>query len=133
MASELRVNTLKDASGNNSIATSFVAGGSAKHWIVYNVSQSVTDSLNNSSITDVGPGNHRFNFTSNFSTAAGYTAGGVMAHSGDNDEYTYTIQPKSSPDIATSSLEVVTLYVNNAAEGIQDYTYNCSASHGDLA
>ena len=30
MASELRVNTLKDASGNNSIATSFVANGSAK-------------------------------------------------------------------------------------------------------
>ena len=30
MASELRVNTLKDASGNNSIATSFVAGGSAR-------------------------------------------------------------------------------------------------------
>ena len=33
MASELRVNTLKDANGNNSIATSFVAGGSAKVWI----------------------------------------------------------------------------------------------------
>ena len=32
MASELRVNTLKDAAGNNSIATSFVAGGSAGHW-----------------------------------------------------------------------------------------------------
>ena len=33
MASELRVNTLKDASGNNSIATSFVASGSAKAWM----------------------------------------------------------------------------------------------------
>ena len=33
MASELRVNTLKDAAGNNSIATSFVAGGSAKAWV----------------------------------------------------------------------------------------------------
>ena len=30
MASELRVNTLKDASGNNSIATSFVAGAVRK-------------------------------------------------------------------------------------------------------
>ena len=30
MASILRVNTLTDASSNNSIATSFVAGGSAK-------------------------------------------------------------------------------------------------------
>ena len=33
MASELRVNTLKDASGNNSIATSFVANGSVKAWV----------------------------------------------------------------------------------------------------
>ena len=32
MASELRVNTLKDASGNNSVATSTVAQGSAKAW-----------------------------------------------------------------------------------------------------
>ena len=36
MASELRVNTIKDASGNNSIATSFVAGGSAKAWVNLN-------------------------------------------------------------------------------------------------
>ena len=32
MASELRVNTLKDASGNNSIGLSYVAEGSAKTW-----------------------------------------------------------------------------------------------------
>ena len=32
MASELRVNTLKDASGNNSVATSVVIAGSAKAW-----------------------------------------------------------------------------------------------------
>ena len=36
MASELRVNTLKDASGNNSVATSTVAGGSAKGWVNFN-------------------------------------------------------------------------------------------------
>tara|TARA_R100001460_G_scaffold59661_2_gene99531 strand:- start:1144 stop:1536 length:393 start_codon:yes stop_codon:yes gene_type:complete len=33
MASELRVNTLKDASGNNSIAMQYVANGSAKAWV----------------------------------------------------------------------------------------------------
>ena len=33
MASELRVNTLKDASGNNSIATSFVAMVVLKAWM----------------------------------------------------------------------------------------------------
>ena len=133
MASELRVNTLKDAAGNNSIATSFVAGGSAKHWIAYNGSQVVTDSLNNSSITDVGSGNHRFGFTSNLSAAKAYTAGGVMAFDGDNSEYTYSIQPKNSADVTTSSLEVVTIYINRSVEGIQDYGYNCSTSNGDLA
>ena len=48
MASELRVNTLKDASGNNSIATSVVANGSAKAWINFNQTstQAIRDSFN---------------------------------------------------------------------------------------
>ena len=33
MASELRVNTLKDASGNNSVATSIIAEGTVKTWV----------------------------------------------------------------------------------------------------
>ena len=54
MASELRVNTLKDASGNNSIAASFVAGGSAKMWafIEGDGTPTLSDSLNVSSIND---------------------------------------------------------------------------------
>ena len=35
MASELRVNTLKDASGNNSVATSVVFAWCAKAWVNY--------------------------------------------------------------------------------------------------
>jgi hypothetical protein len=131
MTSILNVDTIADKAGTGPVGlTKQIA---AKHYVTYNASQVVSDSFNNSSITDVGSGNHRFNFTNSFSVAAGYTAGGVMAHSGDNDEYTYSIQPKSSPDIATSSLEVVTIFVNRSVEGIQDYTYNCSTSHGDLA
>jgi hypothetical protein len=67
MASELRVNTLKDAAGNNSIATSFVAGGSAKHWARINQVSSNTlgDTFNNSSFTDVLTGNTKFTRTSN--------------------------------------------------------------------
>ena len=65
MASELRVNTLKDASGNNSIATSFVANGSAKAWDNNNTgsggSLTSTDSFNISSRTDVATG--RFSLT----------------------------------------------------------------------
>ncbi len=67
MASELRVNTLKDASGNNSIATSTVAQGSAKAWVNFNGTGTVAirDNLNVGSITDNGTGNYTINFTSN--------------------------------------------------------------------
>ena len=69
MASELRVNTLKDASGNNSIATSFVAGGSAKSWSNINAGASPRDSLNVSSVTDVSTGKYQININNDMSSA----------------------------------------------------------------
>ena len=72
MASELRVNTLKDASGNNSIATSVVANGSAKAWINFNQTstQAIRDSYNISSITDAATGQTSpIAFTNNMSDA----------------------------------------------------------------
>ena len=72
MASELRVNTLKDAAGNNSIATSFVAGGSAKAWVTFNGSASgapVRDSFNVASTDDDGTGLYGVNFTSAMANA----------------------------------------------------------------
>jgi hypothetical protein len=66
MASELRVNTLKDASGNNSIATSFVANGSGKFWVRWTEigTSAIGDSFNAASITDNGTGDTTFAFTS---------------------------------------------------------------------
>ena len=55
MASELRVNTLKDAAGNNSVATSFVAGGSAKAWVNFKDWHNSLDSSNVAS-SDNGTG-----------------------------------------------------------------------------
>jgi len=64
MASELRVNTLKDAAGNNSIATSFVAGGSAKAWVNFNGTTFGNRSgLNVASNTDNGTGDYTTTFT----------------------------------------------------------------------
>lgn len=64
MASELRVNTLKDAAGNNSIATSFVANGSAKAWAKTNAAgTSIEDSNNVSSLTDNGSGDQTITMT----------------------------------------------------------------------
>ena len=66
MASELRVNTLKDASGNNSIATSFVAGGSAKVHVLSNAGAAASASLNVSGMTDNGTGDYTTSFSSAF-------------------------------------------------------------------
>ena len=78
MASELRVNTLKDASGNNSIGMSYVAEGTIKQWVVPNQSYVVQDSLNTSSITDSGgsaPNDSVVSFTTSFATVNYVTAG----------------------------------------------------------
>ena len=84
MASELRVNTLKDASGNNSIATSFVAGGSAKAWMLLNGTGTIAvgDSLNITSVTDQGTGHYKPNLTSafgstNYSVCSGNNERGI--------------------------------------------------------
>ena len=57
MASILRVNTLTDASSNNSIATSTVFSGSAKAWAKIAANgASILDSFNVSSHDDDGTG-----------------------------------------------------------------------------
>ncbi len=105
--------------------------GSAKHWITYNETQTVTDSYNNSSITDLGTGNHRYNFTNNMNAAKSYTISGTMAFSGDVANNVYNIQPHQDDDVATSSIEVVTVYAVGAS--VFDYHYNAASSLGDLA
>ena len=59
MASILRVNTLTDASSNNSVPMATVAEGSGKAWINFKGTDTVAvhDSFNHSSLTDNGTGN----------------------------------------------------------------------------
>ena len=66
MASELRVNTLKDASGNNSVGMAYVAGGSAKAFSDARYSGTPQDdkSFNISSLGDFAAGKIDHNFTS---------------------------------------------------------------------
>ena len=90
MASELRVNTLKDASGNNSVGMSTVAEGSAKAWVNFVGSSSgipIGDSFNVSGNTDNGTGDYTITYSNamgngNYSlTGVGQAGGGssVMA------------------------------------------------------
>ena len=66
MASELRVNTLKDASGNNSVGMTYVAEGTAKCWAISNAGAAAPDSLNLTSITDNGTGDFTFTIATDF-------------------------------------------------------------------
>ena len=121
MASELRVNTLKDASGNNSIATSFVAGGSAKAWSMVQPDQSTqNDSLNVSSITDTGTGNYDLSWTNSFNNTS-------YSHVGADGFYgNFNTEPN------TLSTNEANVYIYNNSFALVDASF-ATSEHGDLA
>jgi len=125
MASELRVNTLKDASGNNSIATSFVAGGSAKAWTHFDSSGTLTarDSLNVASFTDNSTGNYNVNFSSNY----GNDDYALTSTSRANDTFASTFHG----DNQTSFARVFNIQHSDRANADADTVM--IATHGDLA
>ena len=75
MASILRVNTLTDASSNNSVPIATVASGSAKAigTIDTDTDNSIDFSFNIASYTDRATGSLYGNFTNNMGSAIGYT------------------------------------------------------------
>jgi len=131
MASELRVNTLKDASGNNSIGMSYVSQGSAKVWLLTNAGAAAPDSLNVASMTDNGTGDYTAAYTSSMAST-NYSISGISAVSGSSMNQHWV---GSSAYIATGSYRMNTLYVNSLAGGGQvvDATYVSLQNMGDLA
>ena len=104
MASILRVNTLTDASSNNSIATSFVFSGSAKAWIDIPAGLgSVNASFNVSSLDDDGTGDGGINYTSSMSSA------------------TYSVQGTSEDAASGTSARICDITQNTAATGAVDF------------
>ena len=67
MASILRVNTLTDASSNNSVPMATVNQGTAKFWVKWNGTgtAAISDSFNSSTLTDNGTGLTTFTFSTN--------------------------------------------------------------------
>jgi hypothetical protein len=124
MASELRVNTLKDASGNNSIATSFVAGGSAKAWVDYTTvsSTAISKSFNVSSLTDNGTGDTTITITNDMDSV-NYSPSGLSS-------YTYAVLMISDNSKAAGSIDVET---RNVSDTLGDSNDNSVVIHGDLA
>ena len=126
MASILRVNTLTDASSNNSTAMSTINQGTAKAWLQYNqVTPAVTGSYNISSVTDTGAGD----FTPNYSSAmsaldyAVVSAGGML-----NQDASGRISETNPTN--TSSYQCTT---TNSAGSKADHTGNSNSTFGDLA
>ena len=85
MASILRVNTLTDASSNNSTAMSTIHQGTAKAWTTFDgtttsASESITpiDSFNIGVITDEGTAEYSFTYSTNMGTAEHPVTGSVI-------------------------------------------------------
>jgi len=87
MASELRVNTLKDAAGNNSVAMQYVANGSAKAWVNFNGvgTIAIRDSLSASGLVDNGTGD----YTINVSSAMANTSYAIPTNGKQGDSNTF--------------------------------------------
>jgi len=133
MASELRVNTLKDAAGNNSIGMSYVAEGSAKAWgHLAAGGASLPDSFNLSSIDDDGTGEYGLNYTSAMNSAT-YSATSTINfnHAANNNTRHLVIESK-----ATGSVEVDGGYTAGSTAHFTAYDIETTGSvtvHGDLA
>ena len=129
MASELRVDTLKDSSGNNSVGMAYVAEGSAKAWAKFDNSATLADSFNIASTVDVGTGQWRFTKTNSMGST-NYTVVGANGYqiatfaTGDN-----------SNTIETSANHTQSKYdpVANVFVDFQSGGYGMHNVHGDLA
>ena len=130
MASELRVNTLKDAAGNNSIATSFVAGGSAKAWVDFNGAGTIAirDSFSVSSITDNGTSD----YTTTFASAMSNDDFAVSAQSTSSGSGYMCNAPKNaaSGSISTTIIRSIGRDYNG---NTNDHEFVHHIIHGDLA
>ena len=124
MASELRVNTLKDAAGNNSIATSFVAGGSAKAWVQFNASTVAQGSLNISSLTDSATGQFIANINNDFANDD-FAATAVVGFASNVTNYSWWV----GDTISTGTLSLYSFQDS----AYRDNPYNMMVFFGDLA
>ena len=129
MASILRVNTLTDASSNNSTAMSTINQGTAKAWVNLNGTGTIAtrDSFNVSSIADQATGDTRVTVSSAFATTNYCTtaSGGELAAS-----YNGGMRAGSCYMVSTTVAGVAMSYQNG---GASDCVINCSHILGDLA
>ena len=127
-----------------SIDTSYLLNGSAKHWTFYNqISETVFDSFNQSSVTDNTGGDYATNFINSFSNVFyGSTGAGQRQHSSGRGNNALMIDSNfDSSDVLSAGVALATgsrAYLTGfgstaAANGGQQDQVSSVASHGDLA
>ena len=130
MASELRVTTIANNAGTESVDTTYVINGSAKAWVNLNGTGTIaiSDSLNHSSATDSATGKYVFNFTNSFGNT-------FYVSSGLNNQVSpvgnYNRYASLNGALSASSLNCWSVRGDTAA--IEDTQSLQVASHGDLA
>ena len=103
MASELRVTTIANNAGTESVNTTYVVNGSAKAWNHFDGTGTVAidNSLNVTSLVDNGTGLYASTFTSNMSSTQ-YPNTGHSRHDGGVDTHYSTSNKDNYPPITTS-------------------------------
>ena len=136
MASELRVNTLKDASGNNSVATSVVFGGTTKLWSCWDSDAgSSKDSFNSASLTDNATGRWTNNFTTNMGNV-NYSVTAAAAHTNQSSGLPSMSVEHDSSDYGrtTSAVTTESAYAASSTDRtLYDYDDTTCQVNGDLA
>ena len=120
----LKADTLTHSTAG-SLATNFVVNGSAKTWIIFNMSSSFTnsDSFNVSSLDDDGQGDFGINFTNSMSSA------NYPATSGAGEDNANVLTNFGT--VTTSAMDGQTRQTQ--ANSAIDKFRNSVAIHGDLA
>ena len=129
--STIKVNTIQDASGNNSSTPQQLLKGRAKAWVNFNAQSSGTDktiraSYNVDSVTDIATGRFAINFTSGALADANYTFSGNVAN--DNNTMVTSINVQGDGDYSTSTLDIRCVSPSN---NTVDRFITCITVHGN--
>ena len=128
MASILRVNTLTDASSNNSTAMSTINQGTAKAWVNFNGQGTIAarDSFNVASLTDNGNGDYTITFSNNMENA-NYIINGTGEQLSSNDSI--VVNKDYSTAYTTSAARIAVTQGSTRTNPV----YANFSNHGDLA
>ena len=124
MASILRVNTLTDASSNNSVPMATVASGSAKAWLEGSPAAALADSFNISGGTDNGTGDYSYAYSNNMN-GTNYSITDSCHSSG--------LSATDNGSQATNGFKLQIFQRGNSTLGSAIDNVNYGSIHGDLA